>query len=204
MNLILTLSAILIFNLAIVCALDENKAVLDVIKKGYQDSLTKLSDEQRNDLKQFKSILSKTSKVDNPMTKISDDVLVKKVVKYLEQKVGSYPVSPERETKFMFDCDKYLAGPCESLRSSFKMSMALYYAQFGDKKFVNSVKSDRASYDQLETAGVCETLLKATDQICSKSFNYMTKHQVSRGKQVVAAFFEKFNPKKGKELVHVV
>lgn len=188
MNQILTLFTLLAFNLAITSASDEYEAVLDTIKQGYQDSLNKLSDEQRNGLRQFKLILSKTSKVevDNPLTPIPDEVLAKKVVKYLEQKLGSYPTGLEQEHKFLSDCDKYLAEPCENLRSSFKLSMAFYYARFGDKNFVNLVKSDRDSYDQLETAGVCETLLKATDKICAKSFNYMVNHK--------SAGVFKFNP----------
>lgn len=197
MNRVITIFALIAsVYLGVVSASDEYKAVLDIIKQGYEDSLTKLTDGQRNDLREFKQILSKTSKVsvDDPMVQISDDVLVKKINKYLEQKVGSYQEGAERETKFMGDCNKYLAEPCEQLRSSFKLSMALYYARFSNKKFVDMVKSERESYDQLETAGICETLLKATDKICTKSFNHLANHKSSK------AFFGKLKTKfiKGK------
>lgn len=181
MNQVILLFTLLTFYAAIVSASSEYAAVLEDINSAYKESLTKITDEQRNDLNLFKSIVSKASgyNVENHTSKISDEALVKKVVKYLEQKVGSYPAGSERENKFLADCDKYLAEPCEKLRVTFRQSMALYFARYEDKAFVKLVKDNKGPYDQLETAGVCETILKATQSVCAKSATYFANHKSS-------------------------
>lgn len=158
----------------------QQKALLDVIERGYQDSLLNLTEEQIIDLNYFKHLLSQSKHVtvDDPLVKISDEVFVKRIVKFLDLKAGPYPETLKREEnqdKFVNDYNKYLANPCEKLRNSFKLSMALYYSKIKDKDYVRLVKQNPRQYNLLETAGVCETLLKFTDSICIKSFQYLVK-----------------------------
>lgn len=151
----------------------ENQAALDIVKRNYEDSLLKLAGEQVSDLKQFKLILSKDKSVDinDPFQKISDDVLSKNVVKFLVTK----SVDSTSEEKFVSDCEVYLEKPCETLRSIFKVSLVFYYARVYDK----DLKSVPNHYDSLQTAGICDTLVKSTDSICKKSHRYLLEHKKS-------------------------
>lgn len=158
----------------------QQKALLNVIERGYQDSLLNLSQEQIIDLNYFKHLLSQSKHVtvDDPLAKISDEVFVKRIVKFLDIKAGPYPETLEREEnqdKFVNDYNKYLAKPCEKLRNSFKLSMAIYYSRINEQDYVRLVKQHPNQYNLLETAGVCETLLEFTDSICIKSFQYLVK-----------------------------
>lgn len=176
----------IIFSLAsvyVVCSLasDQNHAVLVIVKQNYENSLSQLTEEQRNDLKQFKLLLSKDRHVNinNPLEKVSDDVLSKIIIKYLKTyKVGPYSASSSQD-KFVSDCNQYLVSPCETLRGLFRVSLVLYYARLGNQEFMSSLKREPDQYDTLQTADVCETLVKSTNSICTKSYDYFLKHKRS-------------------------
>lgn len=176
MNKFLIVFGLISAYLVVALAANQNQAVFAIVKQNHESSLSKLSNDQRSDLKQFKLDLSKVKKVyvEDPFAQIPDEVLTKTVVKYLKTKVGLYQSDAVSEETFVGECNKYLVNPCEALRSSFKLSMALYYARAQDKDFVAALKTQYAKeYDSLETAGVCESLIKTTSSICSKSYNYM-------------------------------
>lgn len=183
MNKILIVFGLISTYLVVGLASDQHQAVFNIIKQSYESSLPKLTGEQRNNLKQFKLILSKDKKayVEDPFAKISDEVLTKAVSKYLKTKAGPYHPDTVREEEFVQDCNDYLVTPCEQLRSYFKLPMVLYYARAQEKDFVATLKTQYAEqYDLLETAGVCETLIKTTSSICTKSFNYMKNKKSSQ------------------------
>lgn len=162
----------------------ETETVLKIIKKSYEDSLSKLSEQQRNDLHKFKEILSKSKKVAvyHPFSEVPDKVLIKSVMKYLEQKLGpKHEIYSIQEDQFINECDQYLINPCETLRSCYKLSMALYYARLQDstpnEDFIDEVLKDSERYNLLETAGVCQILTKTTNFICAKTFKYRVERK---------------------------
>lgn len=203
MNPNLVLFALMGVYLTIVLADDQRqKAILDIIEQGYQDSVSSLTQEQIIDLNYFKHIVSKSKHVhvDDPLKKIPDQVFAKRIAQFLQLKCGPYPeklVREEHQDKFVNDYIRYLAEPCEKLRVSFRLSMALYYSKIDERDFVQLVKQNIRSYELLETAGVCETLLKFTDSICLKSYRYLVdKKTTSKPKRLLERF--KHSIRKGK------
>lgn len=163
-------------------ASNQNHAILVIVKQNYENSLSQLTNEQRSDLKQFKLILGKYKHVNinNPLQKVSDDDLSRTIIRYLKNyKVGPYPASLIQD-KFVTDCNKYLVSPCETLRSLSRVSLVLYYARLGNQEFMNLLKREPNLYDMLQTADVCETLVKSTVSICTKSYDYFLKHKKTK------------------------
>lgn len=172
MNKILLVIALVNAYIAVTLATTEYNAVIAIIREGYANSEKVLSEQEKIDLDKFKQILGKSKNFDvsDPLCKIPDERLAKYVNKYLNLKAGPYAADTLTAEKFVGDCKKFLIEPCEKLRTSFKLSMALYYARLDDPKFVTILRSLRMEYDALETAGVCETLIKSTSSICEKSY----------------------------------
>lgn len=188
MKLNIIASALVCVYLDTVLALDaRQQAILKLIENGYQDSISKLTQEQIIDLNYFKQLVgdSEHVAVDDPTGKIPDKVFTKRIAQLLNLKGGPYfdkLIREENQDKFVNDYIRYLAGPCEKLRTSFKLSMALYYLNIDDKDFVQSAKQNKRSYNLLETAGVCQALLKFTDSICLKSYKYLVDKKMSKQK----------------------
>lgn len=162
--------------------------VLNEFKKSFEAASTKLTDEQKADLNQFKVTLShaKNIHLDNPFQTIQDEVWTKAITSFLEKRVGGYPadLGEESQEKFFNDYNKHLKEPCETLRSSFKVSLVAYYSRHNDKEFIELIKKDTDTYNLLLTADVCQYLVKMTESINTKSFNYLAK-QKKKGKTLI-------------------
>lgn len=156
--------------------------VLSEIRRNYESSLSKVTEEQREDLIQFKLMVSKGKNVhlNDPFGKIEDQVWTKAITSFLENKNGPYLSNSRREEdqdRFVNHYIKYLHKPCEVLKSSLKYSLSAYYSRHDNKEFVDLLKEDASLYNLLEAADVCECLLEMTDSICLKSYRYLLKQK---------------------------
>lgn len=160
-----------------------NEVFLEEMRKSYRLVVARMPADLRNDLNQFREILTEQEGVnlEDPSYSLKDVAksmsFPKAIIKYLQRKLGiHYPTEimrKENRSKFVLDYRSLLLIPCKSLVDIYSYSISLFLLKKYQPGLVETVKTDREMYNALIAGQVCFYLIELTDLLTDKSFRYM-------------------------------